>query len=59
MPEVCKGCAFERSCVGGCKESSHAVFGAVGALDPLVWLALHPDRAALTVPQAPGPEARA
>ncbi|HMV67903.1 MAG TPA: radical SAM protein [Myxococcota bacterium] len=51
LPETCRGCAFQRSCVGGCKESSHAVFGEVGHLDPLVWLALRPPGETLPVRQ--------
>ena len=47
LPDICKGCAYQRSCVGGCKESSHAVFGEVAHADPLVWLATGGDRAAL------------
>lgn len=53
LPETCQGCAFQRSCVGGCKESSHAVFGEVGHLDPLVWLALRPAGSELPLRQVP------
>lgn len=43
VPEVCRGCRYERSCQGGCKESAFATFGAHTAPDPLVWLAQNPD----------------
>jgi len=43
IPEVCRGCAHERTCIGGCKESAFAVFGSHTAPDPLVWQTLHPD----------------
>jgi radical SAM protein with 4Fe4S-binding SPASM domain len=57
VPDICRGCAFERSCQGGCKESARATFGNTSAPDPLVWLALDPEaRAALSamVPQHGG-----
>lgn len=40
VPEMCRGCAYERSCQGGCKESSFATFGSHTHPDPLVWLGL-------------------
>ena len=46
LPEMCRGCAYERTCQGGCKESSHATFGSHTSPDPLVWLALDPERRA-------------
>ncbi|MGC6494037.1 MAG: radical SAM/SPASM domain-containing protein [Myxococcota bacterium] len=42
VPEMCRGCAYERSCNGGCKESSFATFGDHTHPDPFVWLALDP-----------------
>jgi pyrroloquinoline quinone biosynthesis protein E len=43
VPDICKGCHYERSCQGGCKESAHATFGSRTAPDPLVWMAQNPD----------------
>lgn len=40
VPEMCRGCAYERSCQGGCKESSYAMFGQHTHPDPFVWAAL-------------------
>ncbi len=37
VPEVCRGCAFERSCQGGCKESAFASFGDHQHPEPLLW----------------------
>ena len=31
VPDVCRGCAYERSCQGGCKESGAATFGRLDA----------------------------
>lgn len=39
VPEMCKGCAYERSCQGGCKESGFATFGDHAHPEPLLWLA--------------------
>jgi radical SAM protein with 4Fe4S-binding SPASM domain len=39
LPEVCRGCAYERSCQGGCKESAFAVFGSLAHPEPLLHLA--------------------
>ncbi len=36
VPEICRGCAYERSCQGGCKESGFATYGALSALEPFV-----------------------
>lgn len=58
VPEVCRGCAYERSCQGGCKESGYATFGSHAHEEPLLWLARDPSRLdALTegVPQRPPP----
>lgn len=43
VPAMCRGCAFERSCQGGCKESGFATFGDHTHVEPFVWLALHPE----------------
>ena len=40
VPEICRGCAYERSCQGGCKESAFATFGDHTHPEPLVWLYL-------------------
>ncbi len=56
VPELCRGCAYERTCQGGCKESAWATFGSRDAADPLVWLARHPelrDGLPALVPQHP------
>jgi radical SAM protein with 4Fe4S-binding SPASM domain len=39
VPEVCRGCAYERTCRGGCKESAFASFGSMTHSEPLVHLA--------------------
>lgn len=36
VPDMCKGCAYERSCQGGCKESGFATFGDLTALEPFI-----------------------
>ncbi len=60
VPEMCRGCAHERTCQGGCKESGFATFGDRQHPEPLVWLALHPElRDALPPDQAPRPPAPA
>ena len=43
VPEMCRGCRYERSCQGGCKESGFAVFGDHGHPEPLLWKALAAD----------------
>ena len=55
VPQVCRGCAYERSCQGGCKESAFATFGDHAHPEPLLWLAQDPqlrDRLAQQVEQA-------
>lgn len=55
VPEMCRGCAYEHSCQGGCKESGFATFGDHAHPEPLLWLAQHPearDQLAQSVPQA-------
>lgn len=39
-PKICRGCAHEASCKGGCKESALATFGAADHPEPLLHLAL-------------------
>ena len=54
VPQMCRGCAYERSCQGGCKESAFATFGDHAHPEPLIWLAQHPewrDQVAAAVPQ--------
>lgn len=54
VPAMCKGCAYERSCQGGCKESAFATFGDHAHPEPLIWMAQHPewrDEVAQSVPQ--------
>lgn len=36
LPEICRGCAYERSCQGGCKESGFAARGDLRALEPFI-----------------------
>ena len=43
VPEMCRGCAYETSCQGGCKESGFATFGDHAHPEPLLWLAQNPD----------------
>ncbi len=58
VPAMCRGCPYERSCAGGCKESAYAAFGRLDAPDPLVWLALSPEeRQRLDLPSLPEQEA--
>lgn len=40
VPDICRGCAHERSCQGGCKESGFATFGDHAHPEPLLHLAL-------------------
>lgn len=40
VPEMCRGCTFERSCQGGCKESGFATYGRHDHPEPLLWRAL-------------------
>jgi radical SAM protein with 4Fe4S-binding SPASM domain len=55
VPPMCRGCAYEHACQGGCKESAFATFGDHAHPEPLVWLAQHPEarqELAQAVPQA-------
>jgi pyrroloquinoline quinone biosynthesis protein E len=36
VPDICRGCSYERSCNGGCKENSFAVTGRWDHPDPFV-----------------------
>ncbi|MCB9791220.1 MAG: radical SAM protein [Alphaproteobacteria bacterium] len=36
VPEMCRGCAYERSCQGGCKESGFARYGDITHPEPLL-----------------------
>lgn len=37
VPPMCRGCAYEQSCQGGCKESGHATFGDLKHPEPFLW----------------------
>jgi len=55
VPEMCRGCAYESSCQGGCKESAFATFGDHAHPEPLLWLAQRAqfrEEVAVRVPQA-------
>jgi pyrroloquinoline quinone biosynthesis protein E len=43
VPQMCQGCAYETTCIGGCGESAFATFGDRSHPDPLVWMTLDPD----------------
>ena len=36
VPAMCRGCRYERSCQGGCKESGFAAFGELTAAEPFL-----------------------
>jgi radical SAM protein with 4Fe4S-binding SPASM domain len=36
VPDICRGCAYEHSCQGGCKESAFAVYGDHRHPEPLL-----------------------
>lgn len=57
VPEICRGCAHERSCQGGCKESGFATFGDHAHPEPLLWLAMDPSRREGLLGQVPAPGA--
>lgn len=44
VPDMCRGCAYETSCQGGCKESGFATFGSHTHPEPLLWLGSDPSR---------------
>jgi len=37
VPEMCRGCAYETTCQGGCKESAYATFGSHEHPEPLLF----------------------
>lgn len=41
VPEICRGCAYETSCQGGCKESAFATYGDHAHPEPLLAEALN------------------
>ena len=43
VPAMCRGCRYERSCQGGCKEAGFATFGDHGHPEPFLHLAQHPE----------------
>jgi pyrroloquinoline quinone biosynthesis protein E len=43
VPDMCKGCRYETSCQGGCKESGFAMFGDTREPEPFVRNAIDPD----------------
>jgi radical SAM protein with 4Fe4S-binding SPASM domain len=45
VPDICRGCAYERTCQGGCKESGFAVFGEHAHPEPFLWKALREEGA--------------
>lgn len=40
VPQICRGCAYEGSCNGGCKASALAAYGSASEPEPFVRLAL-------------------
>ncbi|MCO4764454.1 MAG: radical SAM protein [Myxococcales bacterium] len=42
VPDMCKGCAWEAGCQGGCKESGFAMFGDLSTPEPLLAMAKDP-----------------
>jgi radical SAM protein with 4Fe4S-binding SPASM domain len=42
VPEICRGCRYERSCQGGCKESAFATFGDTAHPEPFLHMATEP-----------------
>jgi pyrroloquinoline quinone biosynthesis protein E len=53
VPEVCRGCRYETTCQGGCKESGFATYGDLSAPEPFLRQGL-PEAA--TPAPAPAPE---
>ena len=37
LPDICRGCAYQDSCQGGCKESAFATTGSLTQPEPLLW----------------------
>jgi radical SAM protein with 4Fe4S-binding SPASM domain len=46
VPELCRGCHYERSCQGGCKESGFATYGSHAHPEPFLHFANHPEERA-------------
>jgi len=42
LPKMCKGCSYEHSCGGGCKESGFATFGSLTHPEPFIHFADSP-----------------
>lgn len=53
VPAMCRGCRYERSCQGGCKESGFATFGDHEALEPFLRMAVDPTWRAQVLASAP------
>lgn len=43
VPEMCRGCRYEVSCQGGCKESGFATFGKLTHPEPFLHMAQNPE----------------
>lgn len=41
LPEACRGCHFQGTCDGGCREAAHVCFGSPDALDPALYSLPH------------------
>ncbi len=54
VPEMCRGCHYERSCQGGCKESAFATYGSLTAVEPFVRKGIGLDLHAAGDRRAPG-----
>ncbi len=37
LPDICRGCAYQDSCQGGCKESAFATTGELTSPEPMLW----------------------
>ncbi len=48
VPEMCRGCAYETSCQGGCKESGFATYGDLQHPEPFLYLGHNPEARAAT-----------
>lgn len=51
VPDFCKGCMHEHTCLGGCGASAEWIFGSVDELDPFVAQHVYPDFAKRTSPE--------
>ena len=43
IPDICRGCKYEKSCQGGCKESAFATFGDMTHPEPFRQMAIQPN----------------